>query len=194
MAKKSLLPHGFKAKAERISLEFRQELNLKPTDPLCGFKLAEYLSIKVYPASHFIKTPADLEKLVGTSTKDRGWSALTMKNKNQETLIIHNHLHGRQRQQSNLMHELAHIICEHEQPETTSVSLLSYMRKYDPKQEEEANCLGAALQISREGLLWALKANMTTEEISTHFNASTEMVTFRINSTGVNRQLSYRRY
>lgn len=39
MAKASLLPRGFKAKAERTALALRKELGFLPTDPLCGFKL-----------------------------------------------------------------------------------------------------------------------------------------------------------
>jgi Zn-dependent peptidase ImmA (M78 family) len=65
------------------------------------------------------------------------------------------------------------------------------MRDYDKQQEEEANYLGSALQITREGLLWALKKRMEISEIAEHYNASPSMVTLRINSTGVKKQLSY---
>lgn len=192
MAKASLLPRGFKAKAERIAIELRKELSLLPIDPLCGFKLAEHFKITVYKPTEIFPAGTNIDELVGTATKDKGWSALTMKKENGDKIIIHNHLHGPMRQQSNLMHELAHIICDHQQPEShKGVTLPSFMREFDKQQEEEANYLGSALQITRDGLIWALKKRMEMNEIVDHFNASHAMVTLRINSTGVKRQLSY---
>lgn len=192
MAKSSLLPRGFKANAERTTLRFRKELGLECHDPLCGFELAKHLKIAVLLPADIFPAGIDLSELVGVKNKDKGWSALTMKTAKNNTIIIHNHLHAETRQQSNLMHELAHIICQHEHPETHSnISLPFFMRDYDKKQEEEANYLGSALQISREGLIWALKKRMSNNEIANHFNASPAMVTLRINSTGVKNQLKY---
>ncbi len=192
MAKTSLLPRGFKAKAERTALEFREKLELDKHAPLCGFKLAEHLSIPVHTPDQIFPPGTNLNDLVGTKSKDQGWSALTMVTGNNNKIIIHNHLHAPTRQQSNLMHELAHLICDHKHPETIhNIKLPFFMRDYDKQQEEEANYLGSALQITREGLLWALKKRMEIAEIAEHYNASEKMVTLRINSTGVKRQLSY---
>lgn len=192
MAKNSLLPWGFKAKAERTALEFRKKLELEAHDPLCGFKLAEHLSILVFSPEEFFSPGTDMNDLVGTKSKDNGWSALTMITGTNKKIIIHNHLHAATRQQSNLMHELAHVICEHKHPEThKNIALPFFMRDYDKQHEEEANYLGSTLQITREGLIWALKKRMELNEIAEYYNASTAMVTLRINSTGVMRQLSY---
>jgi hypothetical protein len=65
------------------------------------------------------------------------------------------------------------------------------MREFDKQQEEEASYLGSALQIPREGLIWALKKGMDLEAVADHFKASTAMVSHRVNTTGVKRQLSY---
>ena len=191
MGKKvSLLPHGFKAKAEKISLQYRQNMGLKAHDHLCGFELARHLNINVFPASDFFKDSTTLQNLVGNTTQDMGWSALTMMTEKGNTIIIHNHIHAPQRQQSNLMHELAHIICEHKEDVSHhSLNLPFYMRSFDPKQEAEAICLGACLQVPRDGLLWALRKGMQSTDISAHFNASLQMVTFRTNDTGVRKQL-----
>lgn len=192
MAKDSALPRGFKSKAERTSIAIRKELGVIAEAPLCGFKLAEYLNVKVYTPSEIFPPDTDIEALVGTKSKDNGWSALTMQTGNGNKIIIHNHLHAPTRQQSNLMHELAHIICEHKKPESNKdITLPFFMRDYDKQQEGEANYLGSALQISREGLIWALKKRMAPVDIAEYYNASLAMVTLRINSTGVKRQLSY---
>lgn len=192
MAKESLLPHGFKAKAERTALEYRKKLELDPHSPLCGFKLAEHLNIAVYPATDIFPANTNLDDLVGNKSKDKGWSALTMLTGNDNKIIIHNHLHAPTRQQSNLMHELAHVICDHQHPKThQNIKLPFFMRDFDQQQEEEANYLGSTLQITRDGLIWALKKRMEIDEIAEHYNASPSMVKLRINSTGVKRQLSY---
>lgn len=115
-----------------------------------------------------------------------------MKDKDGKDLIIHNAYHSATRQQSNIMHELAHVICKHKLPEPKIIAGLPLpLRKYDPAIEEEANCLGGNLQITRVGLLWALKRGMTVEEIGGHFLASEAMVNFRIRITGVKKQLEY---
>lgn len=195
MAKASLLPWGFKAKAEKTALKLREDLGIKPFDPLCGFVLAAHMNISVYKATDFFSKGENLENLLGTSDQDKGWSALTLKTGNNNTIIIHNHLHSSARQQSNLMHELAHTICDHKRPEKyKDIALPFFMRDYDPQQEEEAIYLGSTLQITREGLLWALKNGMEIKEIAEHYNASTPMVQLRINSTGVKKQLSNSRY
>jgi Zn-dependent peptidase ImmA (M78 family) len=59
------------------------------------------------------------------------------------------------------------------------------MRNYDAEQEEEAKCLGSTLQLAKPGLLWARKRNMSYEDISDYFNASVNMVKYRMNITGI---------
>src|SRR5690606_1395166 len=94
--------------------------------------------------------------------------------------------------QSNLMHELAHVICEHTQTSShRGIIVPMSMREYNAVQEEEATTLGAALMISRDGLVWALKKRWSHSTIGKYYNASDEMVRFRINSTGVLKQLKY---
>lgn len=192
MAKISLLPRGFKAKSERIAIHFRKKLELNSYEPLCGFKLADFLEIKVFQPSDIFPVDTNLDELIGTTQQDMGWSALTMQTSSNNTIIIHNNLHSSARQQSDIMHELAHIICEHKAPQAyKDINLPFFMREYDRQQEEEASYLGSTLQITRDGLLWALKKRMEPAEIAEAFNASSAMVTLRINSTGVKRQLRY---
>jgi len=108
-------------------------------------------------------------------------------------IIIHNQYHSIARQQSDIMHELAHIICKHERAQTTyDFPIPMGMRDFNEEQEEEAKCLGATLQIARPGLLWAKKKNMQTDEIASYFTASTDMVNYRMNTTGVFKQFGHR--
>lgn len=185
--KNNLLPHGFKAKAEKRAIEFRDQLNLKEHHPLSAFDLANHLGIPVFTPTELGLTKSEAHKLQKDGS---GWSGLTMKDSDDEDLIVYNVYHSPTRQQSTLMHELAHVICKHKLPEPKFIAGHPLpLREYDPFIEEEANCLGSNLQITRAGLLWALKREMNVEDISQHFIASEAMVKFRIRITGVNKQL-----
>jgi Zn-dependent peptidase ImmA (M78 family) len=184
MAKKATLRRGFKSEANRKAITFRKELGLKSTDKLCGFNLAKHLGVFIYTLLDFKIPESEMHHY-------DEWSAVTLPNKAGDRIIIHNHSHSPERQQSNLMHELSHIICGHKMRETEFQFDFLLMRDFDEEQEDEANCLGGCLQLPRESLLWALKKGMNKSDISNYYGASVPMVTKRINETGVMRQLSY---
>lgn len=186
LAKKDILKRGFKADAERKAKEYREALSIHPCAPLCAFKLAEHLIVPVYPATEFLTLTHDINNLNGSNGKDPEWSALTMLTKAGNRIIIHNSFNSVARQQSDLMHELAHIICKHERSQSEYDFEIPFgMRDYDELQEEEAKCLGSTLQLPTPCLLWAKKRNMSNGDIAGHFNASEVMVTYRMNMTGI---------
>lgn len=190
--KQEILKRGFKASAERTAVDYRTKLGVGQTDPLCAFKLSAHLGIPIFTPANFSISASDLNNIQGTSSKESGWSALTMVAGSGNRIIIHNGSHSPARQQSNIMHELAHIICKHEQPTPFNhISLPLSMRDYDIKQELEANTLGSTLLLPRPALIWALKGKMSIAEIASHYTASEEMVKFRIKMTGVMRQMQY---
>lgn len=189
MAGKSLVDRGFKANAERLSERYRSELGLSKFAPLDAFQLADHLKVPVFCVDDFTELPDEkLRRLQDPSQ----FSAMWMPNEDGDRIIIHNNHHSPKRQQSNVMHELAHIIQGHEIPEEAAKLCLLYgLHYYNAKQEEEAKLLGACLQITRPGLLWSLKRNLTEDEISEYYRASTDMVSFRLKTSGVLRQRSY---
>jgi hypothetical protein len=183
---KITLRRGFKANAEKLAKEYREKLNFHPCAALCAFKLADHLEIEVYKAIEFVNSDEHLNLLSGANGQKCEWSALTMVAASGRQIIIHNHFHSEARQQSDLMHELAHIICEHKHdPKEYDFELPIGLRSYNPIQEEEAKCLGATLQLATPCLLWASKRNLTYEEIANHFNSSMDMVKYRMNMTGI---------
>lgn len=184
MAKKATLRRGFKSEANRTAIAYRTALGLEPTDKMCGFELAKHMGVKIY-------TLLDFNVLESEMHLYNEWSAVTLPNRNGDRIIIHNHSHSPERQQSNLMHELSHIICGHKMRETEIKFDFGLMRDFDKEQEDEANCLGGCLQLPRESLLWAIKKGMNKSDISKYYMASTPMVTKRINETGVMKQISY---
>jgi Zn-dependent peptidase ImmA (M78 family) len=189
LAKKSILKRGFKANAERLATKFRENLNIHPCAPLCALKLAKHLTIPIYSAIDFITSPEELDILSSKNGHDCEWSALTMTTKVGNQIIIYNPFHSSARQQSDLMHELAHIICNHKISNTQFDFDIPFgMRYFDEEQEEEAKYLGSALQLASPCLLWARKKNMSYDDIASYYTASKDMVIFRMNVTGIARR------
>lgn len=177
---------GFKTWAEAQGLEFRAKLGLKIIDPLPAVALAKHLDIPVLtPANIESLSPVHLKHLLEPKSQ---WSALTIPHPGGH-LIIHNPTHSLTRQESDLMHELAHILCEHPAPQLVNIPGFPLgLREYDVVKEKEAEWLGGCLQLPRNGLSWALRKGMNHTDIAEHFKASGDMVRFRINMTGLKRQ------
>jgi Zn-dependent peptidase ImmA (M78 family) len=181
--KKSPLRRGFANLAEKTAIEYRQRLSLSGIDFLPARALAECLSVHV----HDIKEcPFDATPLL------KSMSALTMYNCQGQRLIVYNSYHSEARQESDLMHELAHVICDHKVPdEHRSIAIPSNLRSFNPQDEEEAKYMGGCLQLPREALLYCFKRKMNLEQISEFYTASLEMVKYRVRISGVERQVSY---
>lgn len=183
------MQHGFKAWAERQAIEHRRHLGLEADVPLPAAQLAAYLGITIMGPAHIPEmSPEHLECLL---QHDRSsWSAITI-SANKFTAIIHNTGHSKPRQESNLMHEMAHIICKHAPSELVHVGGLPFLlREYNADHEEEANWLGACLQLPRPALCWASKCRMKVTEMVQYFQASEELIQYQRRVTGVDRQYS----
>lgn len=181
---KGLLKRGFKANAERIAIQYKQEMGIHPCAPLDAFDLAKHISVNVYCFSEFLDNPANFKLYFDNAVV----SALTMQTAAGNRIIIHNSLHTSARQQSNIMHELAHIICDHQIANKDYGFKIPFgMREFDPVQEAEAKCLGSTLQLAKPCLLWARKRALKNGEVAKHFNASLEMVKYRMSITGISR-------
>jgi len=106
-------------------------------------------------------------------------------------IIVHNPTHTPARQQSNLMHELAHILCGHKISESKEIiELPKCLRDFNEEKENEANWLGGCLQLPRPALLYCLRHKMNIDDIAKQYNCSTEMAKYRINITGVKIQMN----
>lgn len=183
------MERGFKKKSEDQALIYRNELGLMYYDPLPAETLARKLRIQILTPRDIPNiTPEILNQL--TRTDSNSWSALTISN-NGLKIIIHNPHHSQARQESNLMHEIAHILCEHRPSQFVQLDGFPFsIRTCDKTQEEEARWLGGCLQIPRRALVWAFGKNMDASEISEHYSASKDLVKYRINMTGVRIQFS----
>lgn len=186
MAKSSsLYDWGFKTKAENLSIKYREELKRSKFDPLDAFTLAEHLDIPIFTVDEAFEGNEDHPSYSHMNDTAK-FNALWMPNEDGERIVIHNSNHSAKRQQSNLMHELAHIILNHTIPEDIAkVCMLYNLHYYNKKQEAEAKFLGACLQLTKPSILWARKENWSFQKVSDHYSASVEMVTFRFNTIGI---------
>lgn len=180
---------GFKSNSEKISLDYRKTLGLQQHEPLSACDLANHLKIKIVTPKNIFPAKSESLRILSTSNN---WSALTMPCKSGSRIIILNDKHSKARQESDLMHEIAHVILNHETSSSKKLDGFDILlRDYNEEQEKEAEWLGACLQLPRYALLYHLNKNHKTQEISVIFNASEQMVKYRINSTGVKKQYSY---
>lgn len=178
-----------KAESERISERMRNDLGLSATDPLCAYDLASSLKVEIFTIEQMGLTQEEhLHFNNGNSGKR--FSAVSLQFPEiDDRIIIRNHFHGEKRTQATLMHELSHLILKHDVPPSHFEQNI-WLPHWDPVQETQADMLGWALKLPRIALLKALKKGLTYEMISDHYNASIELVTARINTTGVKRQIA----
>lgn len=177
---------GFKSSCEAISLQVRKQLQLGEADPLPPERLAESLRVPIW-------TPADLKSLTPevahrlTTIHSSTWSALTIPGAKTK-VIIRNPVHSPERSASDIMHELAHILLEHEPGNVFFGPNGIALRTHNKDQEDEARWLSGCLLLSRECLFAIRKRRLTDDEACRGFGVSHEMLTFRRQTSGVDRQ------
>jgi|SRR5581483_10644290 len=167
---------------ENEGVRWRKELKLYAYDPLPARLLAQHLKIQVISP---MEVPEIDESLLRSLlAEDAGWSALTLPIDQGKHLIIYNPTHAATRYESNVMHELAHLLLGHQPIHFHRLSGELLVREYRALEEEAAKYLGGCLQIPARGLDWAFQRGMTLQEIAEHFGASVPMVRYRCNMTG----------
>ena len=183
---------GFKAWCERTAGGYRRGLGVPPDRRLEPRRLAENLGLRVLIPEQFPGLSEPSRKQLGT-TDPYGWSAVTV-SRNGTRLVVINPAHSPARQASNLAHELAHLILDHA-PEQISLSDEGVLLRleHDPEQEDEADWLAGCLLAPREGLVQAYARNRSVERLAQRFGVSVELIRWRLESTGVTRQVRPRR-
>lgn len=182
------MKRGFKTDSERRANNLRSELGLQPNDPLYARVLARHMRIPVCtPDKIHGLSREDLDELLGRGSSN--WSAVTVVVP-QKPFIIHNASHSTGRQESNIMHELAHLICGHQPSEIIQVDGFTFpLRSCNKLEEEEADWVCGCLKLPREGILWAVRSGMPDEVIAERFVSSLELARYRLQKTGVKIQV-----
>lgn len=176
---------GFKTEAERISIEVRSELNLTSCESLDPQELASHLNIPVIPMSSLPQTEESSFVRFFSVTEPDTFSAMTLFSGNGR-VIIFNDAHHLHRQRSNVAHEIGHCLLEHVPSALTDSS---GCRNWNDQFESEADWLGASLLVPRDGALALLRRGMSISEVAAIFRVSDALCRWRINQTGLERQV-----
>jgi Zn-dependent peptidase ImmA (M78 family) len=72
-----------------------------------------------------------------------------------------------------------------------SKDLQIILRDYNPDLETEADWLGGCLLLPREALALIKRDDISDFEACETYSVSQELLTYRVNMTGINRQLAY---
>ncbi|MDX1993584.1 MAG: ImmA/IrrE family metallo-endopeptidase [bacterium] len=171
------LEAAFRRRCEAIAVEQRYELKKQPFDPLPAEELLIKMKGEARPPNQFATMPPEH---VAHLLQANDWSAGIVWL--QPLLIVYHPAHSSARHQSNLMHELAHVLLKHPM---VGFDPKTGLPLRNPRCEAEAVYLGGCLQIPRLGLQWAAGRGYSATQVAAHFGASEAMVAFRSNMTGV---------
>lgn len=180
------LYRGFKTHAETLGAELRSELGLEPTDRFDPWACAEHLGIPVLTLSEFEARVGALDAIsYFRDAAPERFSAVTVTHGYFRT-IVHNDLHSRRRQASNIAHELSHAWLEH--PANSDLSAQGCTR-VDANLEAEADWLMGVLLMPRAGALHLARRGFNLSQLMCRFEISEDLCRWRLNVTGISRQL-----
>lgn len=161
----------------------RSEMGLAPHDGLDPRDLATHLDVAVVDAATLVGL-AELEGL--ERLQAFAFSAATFDIEGRRIIVV-SPLRTPGRQNSDIAHELAHIMLMHELSEIRELDGTPF-RTCSPDEEEEATSFGGTLLLPRPLLLSAVRRKATIQEISEQFDVTLDMARFRYNTTGVAKQ------
>ncbi len=183
---------GYKAWCEEVAVRVREDCDVAARDAVSPAQVAKGLGVRLLSASELPGLPADVLSRL-TNHHSSAWSAITLSEGGQH-LIVFNPAHSKARQSNDLMHEIAHVILEH----TPTFSFLDpvkrlLVRSHDKTQEDEASWLAGAILLPRQALLYVRSRQFDVDDICRRYGISKKLLAFRMNATGVERQLARRR-
>ncbi|MBD6617899.1 ImmA/IrrE family metallo-endopeptidase [Komarekiella sp. 'clone 1'] len=171
------LPPEFRQRCEAIATEQRSLLRVRAFEALSADTLAAKLGATLFTPDQVPNLePEQLAVLLASD----GWSGAIISDR--PLWIVYNPRHAPTRRESNLMHEIAHVLLDHK---PVGFDPVTGLPKRKQNNEDEATYLGGCLQIPKRGLLWATQRKILLPQIAVHFGASEAMVQFRSNVTDV---------
>ena len=178
------LRRGFKSEAERITKRLQADLDLDAADAIAPEDIAELLGIEVKAGDELLALERFQEL---QSIQPDAFSACTLRPSPDRTVIVHNPLSYPTRRKSDVAHELAHALLEHELSQVQRLGDVTFL-SCDPGQEEEAAWLSGCLLLPRALLLAEVQQGADAKEIAQKHGVSEQMAQYRLDVTGVVRQ------
>lgn len=178
------LRRGFKSEAERIAKQVQADLGLSISESVEPELIAELLGIEVRAGDELI--PRERFEELGEIQPDAFW-ACTLRPSPDRTVVVHNPLSPKTRQKSDIAHELAHTLLDHELSQVHRLGDVTFL-SCDPVQEEEAAWLSGCLLLPRALLLAEIRRGADARDIARKNGVSERMAQYRLDVTGVERQ------
>ena len=179
------LPRGFKAAAERTAKEVRSELGIAEHAAIDICAVAEHRRIRVVSAAELV----DEERLEEIeSIQAYAFSACTFE-VNDRHVIVFNPLRSQERTNSDIAHELSHLLLKHELGEVQYLHGVPF-RTCRADEEEQATALGGTILLPRPLLIREARRGSNIEAIARAYSVAEEMARFRWNTTGVAKQVT----
>lgn len=179
------LRRGFKSECERIAERVRAATRLSTGAQVTPEALAQHLDVELVAGDELLPLARfrDLHNL-----QPGAFSACTFPPIAGRTVIVYNPLSSKGRRNSDLAHELAHILLGHELSRIETIGESTFL-SCDPQQEEEAAWLASCLLLPRGLLLEEVRHGRTAAAIARKYEVAEAMASFRVNVTGVLRQV-----
>lgn len=178
------LIRGFKSFAKRLAAEVREEIGLRPTQPLDHLVLADHLGIPIQRMSDYLEECPSLHYLATQGQKH--FSAITLFDASWRK-IIHNDTHAPCRQKSNIAHELAHALLQH--PPAPPLNDKG-ARNYDSQIEGEAHWLAGELLVTDSAALHVVKNEIEVDVAAEQYGVCPTMLRYRLQVTGAKKRMS----
>jgi len=180
------LRRGFKAEAERIATDVWTAMDLEPSDALDAVALAQHVGCSVHAADELVSIDR-LRELY--DIQSNAFFACTIPLPNGSSAVVYNPLMPDSRRNSDVSHEVAHILLDHSLSRLERIGNVSFL-SCDKAQEDEASWLSGCLLLPRPALVHDLKKRRSHATIAEQRVLSIEMVEYRIRVTGAARQLA----
>jgi hypothetical protein len=182
---------GFKARCEQAAGRYRKRLGVSLQDALPYGRLANALDVILWTPSDV--PGLDAKTVQQLSVTDAGaWSAVTIRLDGVHVVVV-NTAQNERRIPNSVVHELAHIILGHSASRVDiSEDGHLWLSTYGREQEDEADWLAATLLLPRDGLLPWFARCRDVRRTAERFKVSVELVRWRLNVTGISRQVKSR--
>jgi IrrE N-terminal-like domain len=177
---------GFKSECESLAAAVRSEIGLDTRAPLDSRVLAESLVIPLHPVSSLRGdgVAAAIQHVMVVNQAVLSAMTILPEWPRRHRVIIFNDGNSEARQNSDVAHELSHGLLLHE-PRT---AIVNGCRDYAKGEEDEAAWLSGCLLVPRDVALVVAKSGVALHLAAMEYGVSTEMMRYRVNSTGARRQ------
>ncbi|WP_238006119.1 ImmA/IrrE family metallo-endopeptidase [Dactylosporangium sp. AC04546] len=177
----------------RFAVEIRRaDLGLDEYEPFCPYRLAEEHGVDVYALDELPESGCSQQAVDHfTSIRPDVWSAALVP-VGTGRFIVENATHNPQRRRSNVSHEMAHLLLEHEVDGVLfSGGQRGCLNPTTQQMETDAAELGAELLLTSAAALRAARAGKTDEQVAEQYDVSVELARWRLNCTGARKRAEY---